>query len=167
MPKLIDDSVGTIGAIISSMLTEAQFQALNGSGWILADGRSLASTDKYRAVTGSTAVPDLRGMVLRGKNNGRTDGNQDPAGERTTGSLQADQVQGHYHDVYGDNSGAGSVYGGVSNVNSTAPSSGQTYGFKVRQAAQTIFSDGTNGTPRIGTETRMKNVTVNHFIRIN
>lgn len=27
--------------------------------------------------------------------------------------------------------------------------------------------DGTNGTPRTGLESRMKNITVNHFIKIN
>lgn len=141
-----------VGMIVSSMLTEAQYQALNGTSWILADGRSVAGSS-YASVTGNSTVPDLRGQVLRGKNNSRSDGQQDPAGELTLGTQQADQMQGHRHNV-------GSGLGG-SNV------SGQPFVGNITNPSSDPISDGTNGTPRTGAETRVKSVIVNHFIKIN
>lgn len=155
-----------VGMIVQSMLNETQFQALNGSNWILADGRSVAGST-YATVTQSANIPDLRGMTLRGKNNGRSDGNQDPGGERALGNFQNDQMQGHNHavsggayQVYNDYTVAGGAFARVTwaqaYVNLLNP-----------LTANTPTTDGINGSVRVGAETRMRNVAVNVFIKIN
>lgn len=144
-----------VGSIVASMLTEAQFQGINGSDWVLADGRSVAGTI-YETATGSSTVPDLRGMALRGKNNGRSDGNQDPGGERALGNFQNDAMQGHFHGIttYSTNLGGGSLPGTAQNT----PQSTST---------GAAITDGVNGTPRTASETRVKNIAVNYFIKVS
>lgn len=157
MPKIFDSSSSAIGAVQPAMVTEAQFQAQFGAGWVLADGRSVVGT-KYASITGNTTIPDLRGIYLRGKNNGRADGNQNPAADRALGFFENDQMQGHIHgtNIYNDNTGgSGTSFGQQQNDNV-----GQIY-------SGTPYTDGVNGVPRTGSETRVKNVTVNYFIRIN
>jgi hypothetical protein len=159
MPNLFDSSSAAIGSVQASLLTEAEFQSIFGTGWVLARGQSVSGS-KYASITGVTTVPDMRGMFLRGKNNGRSDGNQDSGGERNlrNGNIQQDQMQGHIHgtNIYDDN------------VGGTGRSFGQMQ-FDNRNEISTSFprNDGTNGTPRTGTETRPRNITVNYFIRIN
>lgn len=66
--------------------------------WVLADGRSASPYIEFIAATGMANIPDLRGMFLRGLNEGRNDGKQDPeAGTRTAGSYQADTLKSHSH----------------------------------------------------------------------
>ena len=165
---LIQSDKNPIGAIFPSMLTEAQFQALNGTDWVLADGRSVAGT-QYATITGSSTLPDLRGMVLRGKNNGRSDGNQDPAGERAVGAFQTHATakngltassvdSGHTHPI--------NIYGNVAST--TGNVAGSSAGFS--QTTGPTVSAAANITTTISAgdaETRMRNVAVNHFIRIN
>lgn len=139
-----------VGMIVPSMLTLAQFQSINGISWVLADGASAAGSN-YATITGNANLPDLRGMFLRGKNNGRVDTNQDPDGERSLGNLQADQFKSHKHDmiVY-DSAGSGNNYPTDYYPNTSVP--------------------GTNTTsiqPTGGDETRPKNIAVNYFIKIN
>jgi hypothetical protein len=137
---------GTVGQIISSTLTEAQFQAINGTSWVLMDGRSVVGS-AYATVTGFTAVPDARGMVLRGRNNGRADGKENPDGEIGLGAYQADEIRAHSHTVETSQTqeGVGRFTGG-SSLNEPSILSTNNFG---------------------GNETRMKNITVNHFIKIN
>jgi hypothetical protein len=149
---------GQVGDIRSSMLNEAQFQSQNGPSWVLMDGRSVAGSE-YENITGNSTIPDARGMFLRGKNNGRTDGFEDPAGERVLGDFQEDAFQGHVHVAPQITDGAGlgrfatsqqddvTVFG---NLNTSDP-----------------ITDGVNGTPRTDSETRVKNIAVNHFIKID
>ena len=60
------DSTGLpVGSIVHSMLTLSQFQALSGTGWVLADGGSCTGST-YSSVTGYNTVPDVRGTFLRG-----------------------------------------------------------------------------------------------------
>ena len=140
-----------IGMIASAMLTEAQFQALNGTSWVLIDGRSIAGSD-YANATGITTLPDARGMVLRGKNSGgsargvRADGSQNPDGDVALGTFQSDQLGSHVHGIAVQN-GLGS---GIQPVGAAGGSVSN-------------WDTGATG----GNETRMKNITVNHFIKIN
>lgn len=147
----------SIGSIIPSMLTETQFQSLNGTGWILMDGRNVSGS-VYESVTGFASVPDARGAVLRCKNNSRGDGFQNPAGDLALGTFENDQFQGHYHqnDVNANGGSEGFQSGGAIGN-----------GFNLTTFATTVTTDGSNGTPRIGPETRVKNITINYFIRIN
>jgi len=146
MPKVFDSSSSAIGAVQPAMITEAQFQAQFGTGWVLADGRSVTGS-KYTSITGNTVVPDLRGMILRGKNNGRSDGKENPDGDSTLGLYQADEFKSHDHTSY------------------RAIGGGLTQGLYGGSSLDTGNTGNTLG--RGGNETRMKNVTVNYFIRIN
>jgi len=136
----------TIGDYRESDLTEAEFQSLNGPGWILADGRNVSGS-RYHLFTGKTVVPDARGVVLRGKNNGRADGNQNPDGELALGAFQGHQIQSHTHQ-----------WQHLNDADSNTTSAGGDGG------GSTITK---NTLATGGNETRMKNITVNIFIRIN
>jgi hypothetical protein len=139
-----------IGDIVASLLAEAQFQAARGQGWVLADGRSAAGS-MYQTVTGQSAIPDLRGVFLRGRNDGgsaagvRNDGKQNPDPILPLGGYQADMFASHNHGstLVLDLAGSHSYQAGPYAINPTdSPAAG-------------------------GNETRPKNVTVNFFVRIN
>ena len=167
-----------IGDIRQSMLTEAQFQLLNGTGWVLMDGRDITGSG-LASVTGSNTLNDARGLVLRGKNNGRADGNQDPAGERAVGAFQAHATakNGLYDAGHSHNTAMGAAgnngYGlsarqdlvlnasGFTVVQNTASggNSGNVYSAGVQAAAAGLASTDA--------ETRMSNIAVNTFIKIN
>lgn len=120
-----------------------------------ADGRALSRTTysayfslvgvTFGAGNGSTTfnIPDLRGVAIRGWDNGR---GLDSG--RVFGSYQADAIKAHTHTttvtVGGDDSGGGSmsVDGNV-------------------QYSSTWTSNSTGGT-----ETRMKNIALYHVVRI-
>jgi hypothetical protein len=137
-----------IGMIVDSMLTEAQFQALNGTGWILADGRNIGGS-AYATITGQTTAPNLRGVYRRGKNNGRSDGNQNPDGELAIGAFQGDVQGSHTH-------GPGQ---GIYFITQGTGGNLQGGGSPVGIPGQTAASGGN--------ETRVRAVTVNVFIKIN
>lgn len=141
------ETITPIGSIVPSMMTEVQFQAAASDRWILADGRAVPGT-QYAALIGVN-VPDLRGVALRGKNNGLTGSHANPDGDLALGTYQDDQLESHTHTYLyyhfaslGDDSSTA-----FAEVNKN-PSTGTT-------------------DPTGGNETRMKNVTVNYFIRVN
>lgn len=80
----------------------------------------------------------------------------------TSGALQQDQFQGHWHAQYYSPSGAdglGSDGRLLSTTNnSVVDSSGN--------ANRGPISDSSNGTPRDGAETRPKNVSATFYMRI-
>lgn len=156
-----------LGSIIQSMLEEPVFQAQQGSPapstWVLADGRDVTGS-AYQQLTGNTNIPDLRGIFTRGLNNGgsvagtRADGNQnpyDPTGTYTPGQYEADKAGPHNHQVQLSSVGGGPPF------------------FAARGGANTGEVGGTtsNVADPLGAfdnlETRPKNVSVNHYIRIN
>jgi len=133
-----------VGTIVASMLEEPQFQKASGKDWVLADGRTVTGT-KYAGVTGKTAIPDLRGMFLRGENGARADGNQNPQA-KLLGDYQEDAFKRHSHTVTQPRGVDGNR-------------SGQQDAFYGAQTSST----GVTG----GDETRPRNVTINYFIKIN
>lgn len=101
-----------VGSIIDAVIDPNTFQAELGSPfpytWVLADGSSLitsivnspnylVTSSTYSQVTGFTSLPDLRGVMKRGKNNGRSDGNQNPAGDLPLGQMNQDIFALHDH----------------------------------------------------------------------
>ena len=84
-----------IGTVLTSVLTPEEFAQLSGergfdpraSAWALADGRSVEGS-RFTTITLRRTVPDLRGLFLRGHNDGRSDGRQDP-GPREADGYQA------------------------------------------------------------------------------
>jgi hypothetical protein len=108
------------------------------------------------------AVPNAQGQFLRVF---------DPSNQidynRPLGSLQADEMQGFaVRSGVGANNGAGSIYG---TTTADCPGTGTGYtaqnaGAPPQQSSTKIVTDGTNGTPRFGAETRAKNISVNLMV---
>lgn len=135
-----------VGTVIHSMLTSAQFSTQYGDNWVIADGRVVTGS-LYHSVTGSTQIPDLRGVFLRGK--GAT---YNPDGDLALGTYTASKVGPHAHGVSWTNTGSPSTASGTF-VSSGTSSGGGTF-------TQTTSSAGAN-------ETAPASITVNVFIRIN
>jgi len=144
LPKVY---AGIVGDVRQSMLTEAQFQTYAGEGWVLMDGRSVAGS-AYAALTGNNNIPDARGRALRMKDNGAGVNPVDLA----LGANQGDAFQSHTHNY---DARLGSVQGDLV--------AGSLW------LSRFVTTQATTG-PISGTsdsETRMKNTTVNFFVKIN
>jgi hypothetical protein len=144
---------------------------------------SVTGLSPYATVTAVTvaSVPDCRGLVLRGKNNGRSDGDQDPAGDLALGTYESDEtaVNGlsggntgtesaqHIHSIT-NSGGSVSITGlspaasgsGVEGVTSTGSLANNT-GVENTTHTHAVTLNSSNA------ETRVKAIIVNHFIRIN
>ena len=161
-----------VGTVLDSLLTEAQFQALMGTTWILMDSRSVAGS-MYAAITGSSTMVDARGQFRRTKNNGRADGNQDPGGERALGNLQGQATakngltasssqDSHQHTLFGGgNAITGIGHGGTPVMGAT--SGNGNYIGQIGSAQPNVYTTINTG----DAETRPRNVTVNYFIKVN
>jgi hypothetical protein len=133
------------------------------SGWIKCNGASL-STTTYGALFatigytfgGSGAsfnVPDLRGEFLRG-----WDDNRSIDTGRVFGAFQSDAMQGHKHTAdrailmqqFGD--------GIVDGISLRALSSDASYFTLTDRMLVDPTTDGINGTPRTGPDTRPRNL---------
>jgi microcystin-dependent protein len=141
------------------------------SGWAICNGDPVSRTDYAELFTaigelwgvgdGSTTfnLPDMRGQFLRGLD---VSGTVDPDGAgRVVGDSQADEMQGHRHED-GDGWEAVNMYAGTGG-NMLYKQNG--IGSTANLIADPI-SDGVNGTPRTGLETRPKNVAVNYIIKL-
>ena len=156
----------SIGLIIGS-----SFNTLP-PGYLLCDGSAISRTTyadlfsvigvTYGSGNGSTTfnLPDLRGVVPRGAgtSSGYTQNYTIALGAKTN-----DAVQGHIHSF---SAWSSERYGSSNNSGSTwlqfSP------GDLIGNASSTVglsSSDGTNGTPRTDTETRMKSLGINFFIK--
>lgn len=164
IPVAAEPASPNIGDIVSSIFPESLFVRLHGPGWVLADGRDVTGT-KY-AFLGSSKVPDLRGMFLRGMNAGRTDQYADPGGNRVVGSYEDDTTAlpklGFRTTNAGTHNHGGKYVGNGPGMHQTGPHGGPAYD------SQPISMDGdhshilTDGDP----ETRPKNVAVYFYIRV-
>ncbi len=140
------------GELVSATKLNENFQVAAPSGAILAFNLS-ACPSGWIAADGTNGTPDLRGVFVRGLNDfgtgTRADGNQDPAGARALLSFQNDAFQGHRHQTLShwyNQVGAGAQGGAGINLDDSSHNTIDP------------VSDGTNGTPRTATETRVKNV---------
>jgi hypothetical protein len=176
-----------IGSYIHADLTEAQLQAQMGNGWILADGRNVYGS-LYHSITGKAVVPDCRGIFLRGKNNGRSDGFENrgngdfgslqdngAGGELDLGQIQNHAVINHDHNLH-TLQDDGTYFTGI-------PYNGNIGFFRdngYRYTWQSVSESGSTGVGKVATtrmsdnhfdvsmgETRPTNITTNIFIRIN
>lgn len=111
----------------------------------------------YGSGDGSTTfnLPNAQGVFLRGAGSQTISSVSYSA---TQGTTQGDQMQGHAHTFYWGNSGSGSV------VNSGSLYNGSSQANSDPGSISGPLSDGTNGTPRTGTETRPANIAVNYCI---
>lgn len=154
----LSKSSAGIGEVRQSFLPPAQFNSENLGEWVLADGRDV-SNSTYSELTGVSTVPDLRGVFLRGKNNGRADGNQNPDGEKNLGEFTGDAIRnitgqaGTAANIQGTSSGAlKSVAGGQRHDGTT------NFG--------TIIQLNASWQVPTAADNRPKNVTINFYIKI-
>lgn len=155
-------SVMPVGAEIGAYLTELQFQQEVGStDWVLLDGRSCVGT-RFHAITGMENLPDHRGAYGRGKNNGRNDGKQDPAGELELGSWHGDDFRAHNHGggVHNHRIPLGHGDGGARDKAADGDKGQQGPNVNTYNSGAIIQTEG-------GAETKVKCIIKNYFIRIN
>jgi hypothetical protein len=146
---VVSMNTGFIGQMLESMLSEAQMQALYGTGWILADGRSVVGST-YESITGFTNAPDARSMILRGKNYSRADAFADPDGDKAVGTQTQDKFESHTHTT---------TFRPVQGLNNGGNNLRSTEEQNVGSDAPTAASGGN--------ETAPKTLTVNIFIKID
>jgi len=168
-------TVGFIGDIKHSTLTPAQMLATNGTDWVLADGGSVVGS-LYETITGETVVPDLRGVFLRGKNNGRSDGNENPAGEQDIGEFENDTTRTPRNTAFTTGSGGAHSHtnnrisdnaGGSVGIAANGGGSGRSGAGQAYTIVSTSSSHSHSITGGGDDETRVRNVTVNIYIKIN
>lgn len=114
-----------------------------------------AAPPGWRICDGTNGTPDLRGLFLRGHNRNRTDGWQDPAGDRSWNSPQWDAFRSHPHD-YGDWYFSESTYGNCGNLGSHSSDWDNCPLEMWRTTAETG-----------DVETRPKNMAVNYIMKMN
>ena len=132
------------------------------TGWLLCDGSVYTTAtyptlgallgNTYGGSTGTFAVPNLSGLFIRGSGTQTSGGISYASG--AIGAIQQDQFQGHEHNYSGTqvsaSYGAGSG-NGLINLN---------------RVTTNEITDGTNGTPRYGSETRPVNLAMVYCIKI-
>lgn len=92
---LMDNGSGlAIGSMEFSFLTLAQFQAINGTGFVLCDGSALPGGSLYGAITGRVNTPDMRGFYPRMRDHGA---GVNPAGDLAVSTVQSAAIKGHSH----------------------------------------------------------------------
>jgi microcystin-dependent protein len=180
-PQISDPTAGTVGSLLPSGTVLPFAGSTAPTGWLLCDGTAVSRTtyaNLFAAISTSWGygdnsttfnLPDLRGRFLRGRDGGiardpdrasRVAANTGGATGDNVGSVQGDVFQGHYH-AYDTASGTGlagaAAIGGINagDVNAS-PFGGIQY----------PINDGSNGTPRTGSETRPLNANVNYIIKI-
>lgn len=151
-----------IGTIVPSMLHPSLFAKVVGdppvfnpekSKWVLADKEKDITISRYGKLFNNTRyTPDLRGMFLRGMNEGRNDGEQDPDQDRTPGHYQQDALEEHGH----------STTATEWNWNKKGNA-----GYTSRANNAPIASVTTVTDAKAADETRPKNVAVYFYIKIN
>jgi len=112
----------------------------------------------------SFTLPNLRGVFIRGAGS-NTIGGVNYTG--TLGVLQGDQMQGHNHTINND---IGTEIVGSSSAAPTASLWSTSPTVKNNTAsnfykAKALVTDGSNGTPRSGGETRPANMALTYMIK--
>lgn len=148
------------------------------SGWLECNGSTISRTtyaalfakigDVFGVGDGSTTfkIPDLRGQFIRGWDHGagtdpdaasRTDSGDGSTTGDNVGTKQTDAFQGHYHQVVQQASNTSTGAGGIIGTATTSITDTNTIGVAI--------SDGTNGTPRLTSETRPTNIYMMYCIK--
>ena len=163
--KFIGTGSTPIGSVIAFMGMEVP------NGWMTANGAEISRAEYpelFSAIgviygSGNNAttfnIPDLRGEFIRGWDDGRGVDN-----DRQLGSYQADAFQGHHHDSYqvmGHETGNHYSSSGLAGALNTSTSSSGNF-----PNVKNPTTDGLNGAPRTGPETRPRNIAVMYIIRV-
>ncbi|SIR82691.1 hypothetical protein SAMN05878276_0422 [Aquipseudomonas alcaligenes] len=116
----------------------------------------------------ASAVVSLSGSPINGRTVQLINTERRALRAGSSGTLQDDALQGHWHDIYRATDGgrprnSGGAVGPGANaalLNNTAAIDNNSY------LARDIITDGTNGTPRTANETRAKNIGADYYMRI-
>jgi len=153
-----------LGCIEQSLLSELQFQNVNGSNWVLCDGRPIVNS-KLAQLLGIASAPDLRGALLRGKNFRKFPYVEEAA----VGGYEGDLVGQHGHVQRFYNPGSGKAGGAILwDGGKEFNDADNVFVRDVINPGPTVHN-GNNGVSAAdpNQETRPKNVTVNYFCKIN
>jgi hypothetical protein len=95
-----------LGSTEMSFLPLAKFQIVRDNSWVLLDGANITTTDLGQFMlaqglaTGTVYLPDMRGQVPIGVNNGRSDGKQNlVSASLALGGQMGDGNKSHQHYV--------------------------------------------------------------------
>jgi len=134
------------------------------TGWLLCDGAAVSRTTyatlfallstTYGVGDGSTTfnVPNTSGIFISGVGSQTI---SSIAYSRTLATRQGDAMQGHIHRINANNGATGGYINTITNNIAAASDIG----------SGGPSTDGTNGTPRTGGETRPANIAFNHIIK--
>jgi microcystin-dependent protein len=172
--KILDANVtlAKLAAVVQNALLPAgavQAFAMNSAptGWLAADGTAVSRSTyaslfgaigtTYGAGDGSTtfALPDLRGIFVRGSGSQTIDG---ITYNKTFAAREGDAFQGHHHDS-DDSIGTNTASGAFSGFR-TGSGTGMN-----RSSVLNAITDGTSGTPRTASETRPANIAMLYCIK--
>ncbi len=180
--KQMDTAINNLRDLLTGIINcsavlgdiKASAQQEDHDNWLLCDGREVNRSDyaDLYAVVGDAFgagnevttfnLPDCRGIVLRGVDNGRgfDDG-------RILGSYQEDSIGEHHHWVAnGANSGGNNDISPEKTL--TGNGTGEWYGAYLRGSPDPATggkSSGVKGVENVVAETRMKNLAINYFIK--
>lgn len=146
------------------------FGATAPTGFLACDGAAVSRSTyaalfavistTYGVGDGSTTfnLPDARGLVMvgAGAHGTLTRANGTAYNGGSVGASRNDQMQGHRHATL---SPLTQIYGTGGTLNVSAPAVGSGFGTEVNSVGAPS-SDSTNGTPRIGDETRPAEIAV-------
>lgn len=155
------------------------------SGWLTCEGQAVSQTTYaalYAAIgatwntggegVGNFRLPDLRGVFLRGTGTNGTGSSSGAVGP-SVGTYAGDTFQGHWHSVNDPghvHTFAGASYNYADTLNGTQPFANTGYGTSTNSSTTGLTvrapsTDGTNGTPQTGTETKPKNYGILYIIK--
>ena len=165
--KRFNESTLSVGTIQQSLLTESEFQSLQGNCWVRMRGQSIATSD-LATITGGrlNVLPDTSGRFLRD-----TGGTNAPL----LGQVQGDAIRnitGSWKTTWNYSSGgfynlqtSGAFYNDTSNPGPSriaGTDSGGYSGYPALDASRQVPTTDTNTG-----ENRPVNMGVNFFIKIN
>ena len=150
--KRLNESLHNIGDIKHSLLTESEFQSLNGTCWKLMQGQNISGSDLAQHTGGRlNNLPDARNRFLR---------NADGTTSAGLGSAQAQDWKGFYMNNTVRN-GSNYTHGPIYMGKSTNSYIGNLFtGYWAGPAAAI-------GMQWDGSEIRPQNLSVNMFVKID
>lgn len=155
-----NSSVNGLGDVKMSILDELTFQSRFGDCWIQMNKSITISGTDLSSHTSIASIPDASGRFFR--NSG---GKAAPLGQ-----TQLDQFQSHKHQQSGSSVNSSSGYfpwGSYDPPGATYEPTNDGEGAERIGNTSPPVTEGSNGSPRVGDETRPTNITINYFLRVS